>query len=128
MRVLDAGHYYALSCLDSPLNLEEKLRFVKREGPGYPGNVGRYAGTNIQEVLRVLIDRVKYLDSQIHDGNNDGVLLSLRDALWWLEARAARRHGRKEPEYSQSIELAPACSRCGHIECQESCAPPAKGA
>lgn len=39
--------------------------FVKREGEHFPGNVGHYPGTTMQEVLRVLIDRAKYVNSQI---------------------------------------------------------------
>lgn len=68
---------------------EEILTFVKREGQRYPGNVGHHAGTTAQEVLRALVDRVQYVDSQIPDSNNVVVLASLRKALWHLEARAA---------------------------------------
>lgn len=56
MKVIDPGHVYDLRSLDGEqLN---RLVFVKREGPSYPGNVGHYPGTTMQEVLRALIDRL----------------------------------------------------------------------
>ncbi len=130
MRVIDPGHQYALRQLDG--DCEEILTFVKRQGEGYPGNVGEYPGTNIQEVLRALIDRLNYLHRQIpHDGNTL-IVEDLRDALWTLEARAANRHNRPIPEEMRScgsvnrrIELLPTCPKCGHIGCW--CAGPSKG-
>jgi len=38
MQELDRGHKYALRHLDG--NEVETLTFVKREGDGYPGNIG----------------------------------------------------------------------------------------
>ena len=92
MKVLDPGHDYALERLDD--SGYNRLTFVKREGLGYPGNVGHYGGTNIQEVLRALIDRVHYLDKQIPDPRNIRVVGRLRQALYFLEERAA---GRRDP-------------------------------
>ena len=94
MRVIDPGHEYMLECLDG--NDYVHLKFVKREGDGYPGNVGSHSGTNIQEVLRALIDRVKYLDNQIPCENNKWILSHLRKSLQELEDRAALRHGREQ--------------------------------
>lgn len=121
MKVLDPGHKYLLASYDG-VEYQE-LTFVKREGMGYPGNVGHYAGTNIQEVLRVLIDRVNYLNTQIYSVHNEIVLGFLRGAIYELEERAARRHNRTltfDP-YSdpvENIETLPTCPTCGHIECK----------
>lgn len=60
MKVIDPGHVYELAHLDG--QHVERLVFVKREGDGYPGNFGHHEGTNLQEVLRALIDRVEYLN------------------------------------------------------------------
>ena len=62
MKVIDPGHKYELAHLDG--NGHEVLTFVKREGDGYPGNIDHHAGTNLQEVFRAALDRVKYLDNQ----------------------------------------------------------------
>lgn len=125
MKVIDPGHHYALAALDKPAGVAESyelLKFVKREGEGYPGNAGHHSGTNIQEVLRALIDRVKYLDKQIPHDSNTVIVMNLRNALWLLECRAAERHGRKKPRYID-IELEPTCSTCGHVGCEGTCHP-----
>jgi hypothetical protein len=119
MRVIDPGHTYALMQLDG--DGEEILRHVKREGAGYPGNVGHYPGTNIQEVLRAEIDRIKYLDNQIHDSTNGLEIKFLRWTLRELECRAAFRHSRPTPVFNEAIELMLFCRICGHIGCNESC-------
>jgi len=136
MRVIDPGHRYVLHELDSaqpdnlgPHSLTAELRFVKREGEGYPGNVGHYCGTTTQEVLRALIDRTQYVDGQIHDDRNDEVLYHLRSAIFYLEARAADRHGRLEefnakiPIQLPVIETLPTCEKCNHIGCGGECRP-----
>lgn len=121
MRVIDPGHKYALTRLDG--HGEELLTFVKREGQGYPGNVGHHPGTNIQEVVRTLIDRLKYVDKQIPHWRNSAAISHLRECLVHLEFRAAERHGRESTlwESGLSIEDEPTCSRCGHIRCAETC-------
>lgn len=121
MRVIDPGHSYALTHLDG--NLEELLTFVKREGDLYPGNYGSHPGTNIQEVLRALIDRMKYVDAQLPHQWNPIVIAHLRDALRLLEARAEQRHGRDPDKLDcrarigGEIETLAFCRVCGHIGC-----------
>jgi len=115
MIVTDPGHAYLLTTYDGEGH--KPLVFMKREGPGFPGNVGHYPGTNCQEVLRALIDRVKYLDGQVPCEENVEILTNLRSALVWFEARAARRHG-LEVSYLVEIEDVPTCSTCGHVVCK----------
>lgn len=127
MRVLDPGHKYALSQLDG--TGEELLTFVKREGDKFPGNVGHYTGTNLQEVLRACIDRIGYVDNQVPHNSNKIVARHLRNCIRLLEERAARRHGRlpdwrlyegdNYPVTNDQIEYLPTCSHCGHIGCPE---------
>jgi hypothetical protein len=87
MKILDHGHSYELANLDDPDHEVPPvlLYFVKREGDGYPGNVGHHAGTNMQEVMRALIDRLLYLDKQVHDHRNWDIIRRLRDSIWDLE-------------------------------------------
>lgn len=125
MRVIDPGHRYALAHLDGVG--EEILTFVKREGPSYPGNIGSHPGTNLQEGLRAYIDRVQYLDAQIHHSNNGAVIWHLRESLRLLEQRAAERHGRDTDALDHRVQIGgfietlPACPKCGHVLCYESC-------
>lgn len=47
MKVVDPGHTYELDVLDAPQQHQgHPLIFVKREGPGFLGNVGHNPGTN----------------------------------------------------------------------------------
>lgn len=115
MTILDPGHLYMLRTLDG--GFPNELRFVKRVGEKYPGNCSAYAGTTSQEVLRALIDRAKYVNGQIYFPENDLVLWHLRSALWLLESRAARTHGRFLDAQPTDIETRPVCSCCLHIVC-----------
>lgn len=120
MKEIDPGHEYLLSSYDG--QQENRLVFMKREGEGYPFNVGHHAGTNCQEVIRALIARLKYLQSQIPCDENLGALCHLRGALTAFEWRAARRHGRvlylpsDGPPFCEIEEL-PTCVTCGHVQC-----------
>lgn len=117
MNVLDPGHSYALQNYDG--DGAQKLVFMKREGPGYPFNVGHYKGTNCQEVMRALIDRVLYLNKQVPCAENQIALAGLRSALYAFELRAARRHGRELEWQTSEPESAPTCPTCGHIKCNQ---------
>jgi hypothetical protein len=122
MRIIDPGHLYELDHLDG--DKKELLRFVKREGPGYPGNVGHYEGTNMQEVTRSLIDRCFYTYNQVPCTETMAALQSYRNGLLFLELRAARRHGRLLDLRGQvALELLPVCKKCGHIGCGGACHP-----
>jgi hypothetical protein len=115
MDELDRGHKYTLRSLDG--DYPQTLAFVKREGPGFPGNVGSYPGTTCQEVIRVLIARVKYLDNQIACEENIEIIEALRKALFLFESRAARRHDRELNLPLPEIENEKTCVQCGHIQC-----------
>lgn len=115
MKVLDPGHRYALASIDGDAG--QVLSFVKREGPGYPGNAGSHPGTTTQEVLRALLDRTLYVEAQISAPENALVLAHLREAILLLEQRAARRHGLPLETTAEGIEDLPACLRCGHVVC-----------
>lgn len=115
MRVIDPGHYYDLNVLDDGTGLvSHQLQFVKREGEGFPGNVGSYPGTIIQELLRASIDRINYVDKQIPDYRNSMVIRHLRRALYLLEHRAAERHGTALAVDVNKIETYPV-GPTGHI-------------
>ncbi len=116
MKVIDPGHSYEPQEYDGETT-ENVIVFMKREGQGYPGNIGHHAGTNCQEIIRILIDRVKYLDRQIPHEQNEQILRGLRRALFGFELRAAERHGRTLIYPLAPIENIPTCKKCGHIQC-----------
>jgi hypothetical protein len=121
MKVIDPGHKYEMDLYDlkDKATTVPEITFMKREGAGYPGNVGINPGTNCQEVLRVLIDRMKYLDNQVGCYHNKIVLQKLRECLWMFESRAATQHGIEEFDFVVDyIELRSVCKICGHIVCE----------
>jgi hypothetical protein len=120
--ILDPGHQYALRSLDSESDETVTLTFVKREGPGYPGNQGHHSGTTTQEVLRALIDRGEYVNRQVPCAETEAATELLRSALLLLELRAARRHGRflDMPSVDRAV-YAQCCSKCNHVGCDGNC-------
>jgi hypothetical protein len=123
MKVIDPGHMYRLDELDGPSVFGCDLTFVQREGDKYPGNVRSYAGTTLQEVWRVSIDRLRYLDNQKPCWQNKICIWLLQKCIYWLEHRAALAHNRTPLTLKQieGIENLPNCRKCLHIGCEGHC-------
>ena len=120
MHVVDSGHKYILDSLDG--ELLQTLTFVKREGPKYPGNRGSHPGTTSQEVLRALIERSIYVNFQQPCAETEAVTELLKAALYLLEVRAARTHGRVLDVPMLEVMLGKAkCRGCGHVGCAGGC-------
>lgn len=128
MRVIDPGHQYEVTVLDEDDHVaypRQVITFVKREGVKFPGNIGSYPGTNLQEVFRVCLDRVKYLENQVSCIENKQIQTKLRECIRLLEERAAKRHNRnsyynlyeKDGSTNDQIEFLLTCPKCGHIGC-----------
>lgn len=115
MIIRDDGHKYKLLSLDGEPHQE--LTFVKRMGTKFPGNLTKYPGTILQDVLRCCLDRVRYLQRQQWCGENVVILACLKFALWLLEFRAARRHKYVYLHSFWYAEYATPCRRCGHTFC-----------
>lgn len=114
MKIMDPGHWYKLDSLDG--DNSQTLMFVKREGPHYPGNVGHHPGTTMQEVLRVLIDRAIYVNSQIPCIETEMAIEEMQHALVLFEIRAKRVKGTYLSEITiENVEKAPICGECGHV-------------
>ncbi len=118
MLILDEGHKYKLHCLDG--EHEQTLQFVKRRGDKYPGNFSSYPGTTLQEVLRACLNRLRYVNRQIPAPETERVKALLQEALWELEQRAARLHGRTGVT-QQEAEFGHKCEICGHVGCNNTC-------
>lgn len=104
MRIVDPGHVYVLDSLDG--DFQQFVRFVKR----FRGDFN-HSGTVNQELLRVLIDRVQFLDAEKPWPLNEQILYHLRMALVLHEARAIIR----KTEKGQMLpELLPVSGVDGH--------------
>ena len=109
MRVIDPGHVYSLDSLDG--DLEQTVTFVKR----FRGD-DNHAGTTNQELLRVLIDRVGFLDSEKPWPLNEQIIHHLRMALVLHEARALIRKVEKKEIEPEALLVA---EKDGHYIFQE---------
>lgn len=104
MKVIDPGHVYDMWQLGS--DEEQRLTFIKRSGGAiqYPKE---WPGVQVQEVLRVLIDRSQYLDDIIPCVETEDAIWHLQMALFSFEARAYRRKieglNRQQPEHDDSV-------------------------
>ncbi|MBT8366536.1 MAG: hypothetical protein KJP23_17725 [Deltaproteobacteria bacterium] len=83
MIVHDEGHCYYLNHLDGEGTT--LIQFVNR------GHGRDCEGVTNQEVLRVLIDRVKFLNSEVLWEGNEKILFHLRSALVLHEERHLER-------------------------------------
>ncbi len=120
MKVLDEGHNYLLNNLDG-LQSQQILTFVKRcdleNTKKFPGNFNSYPGTTLQNVIRALLNRMRYLQNQIYAPENSLIIFFLKSSLWLLEFRAARRHKRNYFKSLKFAEFSPMCPKCGHTNC-----------
>jgi hypothetical protein len=94
MRVLTPGHQYSLADYedgDDP----QFLQFIHKElHPETQQFETVTNGTTNEEVLKVLIDRIRYLNTKAPCRENSIVLMHLETALLWLDKRTADRKNR----------------------------------
>jgi hypothetical protein len=117
MKVIDPGHRYLAEGVAGCT--PQLITFVKNRGAKYPGNSGDpHPGILCQELMRILIDRAAYLNSQGSCMETEHALANLRSALAWFEVRAARCRGEHvDLPYAYSLEHQRTCSVCGHNCC-----------
>lgn len=88
MEVLIPGHRYSAAHLDG--NGVEIIQFVDR------GHGNDTEGTTCQELIKILIDRVKFLDGEVPSIFNEEILHHARMMLIHFEARALCRKVEKK--------------------------------
>lgn len=126
MKIIDSGHYYKFHQLDMPEGKQSdtvypsEIRFVKRVGKKFPGNVISYPGTTMQEVLRALISRCHYLYNQTPCWQTKLAIPLMKACVWLFEMRAAHRHGRSAPGFNEAV-YGEFCTICGHVGCKGGC-------
>lgn len=102
------GHIY--DCRQLGTDQLQRMTFIRRSGGAiqYPSE---WAGLQVQEVLRVLIDRSVYLNEIIPCAETENSIYHLRMALFEYEARAYRRKvegkNRKQPEHDDGARPRP---------------------
>jgi hypothetical protein len=100
MKIIDPGHHYEAEVLDDPLFNNQDIVFVKR----FRGNKN-HAGTINQELIRIMIHRMKVLDKEIYWEGNAQIIHHLRMALVLHEARALIRKVEKKELNPEEIKF-----------------------
>lgn len=107
MKIITLGHKYELDHFENfglPSCAVETLQFIEKvpvkidnaaaPDAGPAGLVTVNDGTTNEEVLRVLIDRMNYLQGKFPCRENAIVITKLEEALLWLNHRTAQRQAR----------------------------------
>ena len=117
MKVIDPGHHFQVDSYDG--GKPQDIIFMKRVGKGYPANEPpAHSGTNCQELMRVVLDRTRYLNEQYKHKNNEAIIRKAQEILWLFEDRAAERHNIDQFDFRpDDIEYKPHCLVCGHVVC-----------
>ena len=93
MKVITEGHLYELDNFEDKSMPNQNLQFIQKE----PVSVGSTElkkvaeGTTNEEVLRVLINRMNYLQSKFPCRENAIVITKLEESLMWLNKRTEDR-------------------------------------
>lgn len=97
MKITSIGHCYELDYFEIPEKTGQEIQFIEKvpkEG-GAPGELKTLNdGTTNEEVLKMLIDRMQYLQSKFPCRENAIVITKLEESLMWLEKRTADRKAR----------------------------------
>ena len=84
MKCVEKGHVYRLDNFQT--GRVQEVIFMKR----VDGEVARDGTTN-EEVLTMLIERIRYLDTEMPCRENQIALVRLEEALLWLNRRTELR-------------------------------------
>ncbi len=96
MKTLTLGHKYELANFQAPETDGQTIQFIEKvpvsEGSKELRTVSD--GTTNEEVLKVLIDRLNYLQGKFPCRENAIVITKLEESLMWLNKRTADRVAR----------------------------------
>ena len=88
MEVIIPGHQYLLDSFEG--EDKQTLQFIHKESVNFVLTTIADGTTN-EEVLKVLIDRIKLLNEKFPCRENSIVITKLEESLMWLEYRTKQR-------------------------------------
>lgn len=92
MKALEDHHTYLLDSFEG--KLDQVVSFIKKEKQLSDELVTVHDGTTNEEVLRMLIHRLKALGAKLPSRENSLAITKCEEALMWLEKRTADRLSR----------------------------------
>jgi len=93
MKIIREGHLYELEMFeDKSGRYDQSLQFIEKIPSGKNNElVTEYDGTTNEEVLKVLINRMEYLQDKFPCEENMFTISCLYEALRWLNKRTSDR-------------------------------------
>ena len=93
MKIVKLGHEYQLESFDG--GLPQTLLFIEKEAIKDSTEMNTIRdGTTNEEILKVLIDRLYFLEARMSCRENAIVITKLEESLMWLEKRTEGRVAR----------------------------------
>jgi hypothetical protein len=94
MKILTLGHKYALDHFEAGHPVQTIQFIEKAPVAGGTSLVIINDGTTNEEVLKMMIDRMNYLQAKFPCRENAIVITKLEESLMWLNKRTADRQAR----------------------------------
>jgi hypothetical protein len=94
MKILTPNHKYELENFENPNTPGQILQFIEKSYDGYGPLKTINDGTTNEEVLKVLINRLRGLGEKLPGRENSIAITKCEEALMWLEKRTADRKSR----------------------------------
>lgn len=95
MKILVPGHRYELEGFENPAKTQT-IDFIKKSPLPPNGNesVTVFDGTTNEDLLKVLINRTEFLNSEFPCRENSIAITKMQEALMWFEWRTCDRKAR----------------------------------
>ena len=96
MKVIEAGYVYELENFDNPNEKGQIIKFIhkepKEENSTEP--ITKSDGTTNEEVLKMIIDRMRFLQSKLPSRESAIAMTKFEEGLMWLNKRTEDRRER----------------------------------
>lgn len=95
MKILTPNHRYELANFENPEKPGQVIQFIEKSYDGFSPMKTVSDGTTNEEMLRVLIDRLRGMnENKMGCRENSIAITKMEEALMWLEKRTADRRAR----------------------------------
>jgi hypothetical protein len=94
MKILTPGHKYEVVNFEHPEVPGQTIQFIQKTYAGHGPLQTEHDGTTNEELLRVLVDRLRTMGEKLPSRENSIAITKCEEALLWLEKRTADRKSR----------------------------------
>ncbi len=95
MKVIKEGHLYEADNFEYPESPGQTIQFIEKIPTGNGTELTTINdGTTNEELLKILINRLYFLNNKFSCKENDMAIMKLEESLMWLEKRTRDREAR----------------------------------